>query len=221
MNLQKLAVAIFSLGAIVCGFSATASSHQTDSSTHITEVRPAEAPGEETEVEQLLSISAEDLIHHMGIFEPGEETSVQDLERRRDDVARFLDSQTGVRAEGELCEVEESEFIAFPGADGRVHYRQLWNCPFNSATVTLENRVMHNTHGGYRHMGTIQVGEDIFQTVFDSQFPTYSVYLDTVEVEDEEAESTEENGSPWYFYLVGGILLVAVIVMGVARVRRG
>ena len=169
---------------------ATAMAHQTDRAEFIAEVR-----GESGEVEVLMQISVEDLAHHMGHIGHGVAPTEAILEAARDDIAQYLDERAGVMADGERCQLEESRYVAYPGSDGRVHYYQGWQCPSWSNEVTFVNRVMVDKHGGYRHHGVIQLGEDVLQTVFDQNYPTYSVYPEAeAEAESEgDAEVAEEE----------------------------
>lgn len=211
----------------VCLFGISAWAHQTDSSLHVTEIRPATG-----EVEQLISISVEDLAHHMGFDTEGSFPPPHVLEAERQRIANYFEAHTPVSADGEDCDLRNEDFIGFPGQDGRIHYHQQWQCPRGASEVTLKNSILHGGHhGGYRHLARIQVGDDIFPTVFDPNFPTYTVHIgpggSALAEEDAQAPADGEEESPLKFFLLENIvfvlvLLVAlVIVINMGRRKRG
>jgi hypothetical protein len=180
-----LVAAISGLTITVCGWTATA--HQTDQSLHIAEVSP-----ETGTVEQLLLLSLEDLTYHLGVTGHHEVPTAAMVVEARPRIAEYLNAQTPVVADGNLCELRDGVFRALPGPDGRVQYHQIWDCPPGAREVTLQNRALFTTPGGYRHTGRIQVGEQVYTTVFDDRFPTYAVYVLSVDVEEEESDSDDE-----------------------------
>lgn len=202
--------------------------HQTDEAEHHTEIRP-----ESGEIEQLLSVSAQDLAHYMGHIGHHEEPTDELLDEIRDELREYFEDNTGVRADEELCELEDSKFVHYPGADGRVHYHQTWDCSAEPREVELANRIMLDDHDGYRHTAQIQVGDKIYRTVFDPQYPTYAVYpepdadadpqkpdgetgdVDREDQDPEAREQPEERGVPgggWWFVVIVAIIgLLAVV----------
>ncbi len=185
---RKAALLIWIVAVLSTTVVATAMAHQTDRAEFIAEVR-----GESGEVEVLMQISVEDLAHHMGHIGHGVAPTEEILEAARDDIAQYLDERAGVMADDERCQLEESRYVAYPGSDGRVHYYQGWQCPSWPNEVTFVNRVMVDMHGGYRHHGVIQLGEEVLQTVFDQNYPTYSVYPEPEPESDGEAEEAEDE----------------------------
>lgn len=200
---------IGAVGILLIG--AAASAHQTDASLQMTEIRP-----ETGEVEQLLSVSAEDLAHQLGFVDHGEFPSPGILATNRQVFEDYLNEHTMVRADQEECELRESSFVAFPGQDGRVHFHQLWQCPRGAARVILGNQVMFASHGGYRHTGRIQVGVDILATVFDRNYPTYTVDLDpSANVEEGlSGDEGDSEGTPPKERRIWLGMLAAALVVG-------
>lgn len=147
--------------------------HQTDQSMMITEVRPQTG-----EVELLFSISAEDLAHNFGLVSHGQFPSPAILGENRARFQSYLDHHIMVRTPEEECQALETDFVAYPGQDGRLHYHLLFQCPLGASAIVLGNQVMFSSHGGYRHQGRIQVGEEISMTVYDANYPTYTVNID-------------------------------------------
>ncbi len=185
MSMARSSSLLVAFSAIFFLSLSAAFAHQTEQAEQASEVRP-----ETGEVEQLFSISAEDLAHHLGAVEHGEEPSSQILRELRDEIGDYIDEHTAVIADDEHCELIETDFVGLPAADGRVHYHQKWQCPPRPREVAFENRIMIDSAGGYRHMGRIQVGEAIHPTVFDTRFPTYAVYPD-IDEEPSQAESAQ------------------------------
>lgn len=175
-----------------------AHAHQSEEATHISEVR-----AESGEVETLLQISVGDLLHHLGHLSHGQRVNDEALEAGEDEVAQYLDERVEVAADGESCELSESRYVAYPAVDGRVHYYQLWQCAPKPRQVEIANRVLFDGHDGYRHVGRVQVGEKVQQSVFDRSFPTMTVYPSTDEEEQErevaadvQDESPRDGGQP-------------------------
>lgn len=190
-----------------------AQGHQTDRAEQQTEVR-----AESGEVEHLYSLSAHDLLHHLGELGHDDEVTQEILDEHRGALKDYIDEHTLVEADGEACERGESAFVFYPGDDGRVHYHQEWECAGGAEEIEIHNRVMLDMHhGGYRHMARIQMGDEIYPTVFDPSYPSYSVYpgegaaaeTDGVEVVDEGEEAVEERGGFGWTLVVA---LIAVVV---------
>lgn len=169
-------------------FAGEVEGHQTDRAEHNTEVR-----ADSGEVEQLLSLSPVDLAHHLGHIGHGESPPAEQLEAFRDEFGDYIDDHTGVKADGEVCELTEAEFVAFPAGDGRIHRHQLWECAVDPREVVVANRVMVDGHDGYRHIAQIQVGDDIYPTVFDGRHPTYAVYPGATDGEEDGDETPPDS----------------------------
>lgn len=199
---------------------AVAGAHQTDRAEQQTEVR-----AESGEVEHLYSLSATDLTHHLGFSDHDDEITQEMLDEHRQALKDYINDYTLVEADGEECELGEYEFVAYPAEDGRVHFLQLWECPAEPEEVEIHNQVMLDMHhGGYRHMARIQVGDDIFPTVFDPSYPSYSVYPGHGErsgssgaddAPDEGAgesagEEGDEERGPFSWALIASLIIVVV-----------
>ncbi len=158
---------------VVGSFVATgvADAHQTDESEHHTEIDASSG-----DAEQLLSISANDLAHHFGRVGHHDDVTDQQLQELREELAQYIDDHTGIRADGHNCSLEQARFIEYPGSDGRVHYHQIYDCIEEPEEVEVANRVLFDSHAGYRHTAQIQVDDRVYSTVFDQNYPTYAVY---------------------------------------------
>ncbi len=216
-NLWLPALSVFLV--FFLGFGALASAHQTDRAEQITEIRTGSG-----EVEQLFSISVEDLGHHLELTATGEFPSPELLARSESTIASYIDEHTDVQVGEESCLLVEAEFIAFPAVDGRVHYHQQWQCPPNPTEVKLENRIMLDTHGGYRHMGRVQIDDAIYPTVFDRSYPTYTVYPDTGPDIGDEAQQVESvssryiwNGLLHIFFGLDHVLFILALLFAVRK----
>ena len=176
-----------------------ASAHQTDRAEQSTEVRV-----EAGEVESLLSISADDLAHHLGAIRHGQQATQEILSGLRAELSAYLDGATGVDVDGQPCELVAGEFLAYPGGDGRVHYHQRYRCKPDGTEITLTNRIMVDGHAGYRHMATIEMRGALYPTVFDARFPTYSVYPEVIDDEVPGEESLSAAQRLWQT-ITGGV----------------
>lgn len=223
------------VGAVVAtiGFGVPVQAHQTDESEHETEIDV-----EAGEVDQMLRVSAKDLAHHFGHIGHHEEPSEELLDEIESELRGYFEEHTGVRVDGEMCEMTVSQFEHYPGGDGRVHYRQVWDCPAHPREVEFANRIMLDGHEGYRHNAEIVVDGEVHPTVFDPQYPTYAVYPDSqtdeagdesetqpgAEVSDSdrggESEAGDDNDGLPLWVMIGIIALIGIgVAVGWRRYR--
>ncbi len=181
---------------LIVAMATVSPAHQTAESEHFAEVNAAEGT-----VVQQLSIAAEDLAHHLGHTGHGEEPTVELLEEIRDQLHEYLDENTGIRADSENCQREDSEFLKYPGDDGRVHLEQRWQCPAGAEEIEFANRIMLDTHGGYRHTARIEYNDSQQLHVFDQNYPTTAIYPPSEDAEEEQqppqidpADQRDETG---------------------------
>lgn len=188
-----------------------AGAHQNHESLLVTEIRPASG-----EVEQLLSVAAEDVSHHFGLTEHGEYPSPEVLGQHKGEFTDYLVENLMVRTEEEECGLEKADFLAYPGEDGRLHLHLLYRCPREARRVILGNQVLFESHGGYRHRGRIQKGEEIYQTVYESRFPTYTVEISSEvnlgeEGSDFEVQAEEPSKKPTRKRIILALLAAALV----------
>ncbi|WP_230467669.1 hypothetical protein [Lujinxingia vulgaris] len=198
----------------------SAYAHQSDESTHLVEI-----DRESGLVEQLVSISAGDLAHHLGWVGHGEEVERAHLEEGAEELESYMVRRLRVWADEAPCTLEDSRFVNLMGQDGRVHLHVASRCEPGALAVTLENRVMMEGPGGYRHVGRAQAGDRVWPMVFDVSFPTYVVNLpveegvgvEEVDVASEETSKTG-GGAPGDDTLTGWMaaLIAAVVAVGVS-----
>ena len=233
MKSRKVVVVALAL-ILVLGQMATAAwGHQVDRAEQFTEVHPQTG-----QVENLYMVSAEDLAHELGHVVHGQAPTQDLLNELEEELGAYFDDHTAVRADDEPCELEEAEFVAYPAPDGRLHYYQSWRCPGGVHEIELENRIMHDHHhGGYRHLAQIKVGDEIYPTVFEPQFPAYAVYpqlvgdaeqaavveVERTEVEDDDAEeepSEEDEVDQSILMVLALLALLGVVGLIVFLERR-
>ncbi|TXC75467.1 hypothetical protein FRC91_12190 [Bradymonadales bacterium TMQ1] len=172
---MKRWASMYAGGAMVAGFllgMPLAFAHQSDESTHLVEIH-----AESGLVEQLVSISAGDLGHHMGWVGHDEELQRSRLEEGAEELESYMVRRLRVWADEAPCKLESSRFVNLMGQDARVHLHVGSRCEPGARAITLENRVMMEGPGGYRHMGRAQAGDRVWPMVFDVSFPTYVVNL--------------------------------------------
>jgi len=165
------------------GVTGVADAHQTDESEHHTEIDTSSG-----DVEQLLSISANDLAHHFGYVGHHDDVTDDQLQELREELTTYLDDNTGIRADDQTCSLERARFVEYPGSDGRVHYHQTYDCTEEPEEIEVANRVLLDSHAGYRHTAQIQVDGRVYATVFDQNYPMYAVYPESGEDVDAPAQ---------------------------------
>lgn len=176
--------AVFS---VVFGWSfevAQASAHQTASSTLMVHVKP-----ETREVDQFISVASRDLAHHLGMIEENDTPEVEQLRGAQDKLVAALSADLTVRNNGAVCEPVEEKLVMLETLAERVSFLKTVRCAENLGELVFENRVMLTSVGGYRHFGRIQLGEEVFTTVFDTKFPTYKMQVHGGEAAGAEAAS--------------------------------
>lgn len=154
-----------------------ASAHQTASSTLMVHVKP-----ETREVDQFISVASRDLAHHLGMIEESETPDAAQLLEAQAQFVAALSAELTVRNNGAVCEPVQEKLVMLETLAERVSFLKTVRCAENLGELIFENRVMLTSVGGYRHFGRIQLGEEVFTTVFDTKFPTY-----TMQVHGEEA----------------------------------
>lgn len=204
-----------------------AHAHQSDESTHLVEIE-----AESGLIEQLVSISAGDLAHHMGWIGHDEELQRARLEEGAEELESYMVRRLRVWADEAPCRLESSRFVNLLGQDGRVHLHVGSRCEPGAAAITLENRIMMEGPGGYRHMGRAQAGDRVWPMVFDVSFPTYVVNLpveeggavassdggtDETKAGGDVAPDEGEGGVPGWLKALG---ILALIMVGRTWVKR-
>ncbi len=186
----------------------TAQAHQTASSTLVVHVKP-----ETGEIDQFISVPARDLAHDLGVIAESETPQASQLLAVQDKIVAALSADLTVRNNGQKCETIEENLVMLESLAERVSFMKVVRCAEALGELQLENNVMLTAVGGYRHFGRIQLGEEVFTTVFDSQFPTYTMQLG--EAKSGAAHSAESGaiaslGSVFVRYLWQGLLHILI-----------
>lgn len=162
-----------------------AHAHQTDSSTLMVHVKP-----ETQQVDLFISVSARDLGHDLGILTESEEPGLMKMLANQSKFIAELSADLTVRNNGSECKAIEENLVMLESLVERVSFMKVVHCADELGELQFENKVMLTTVGGYRHFGRIQLGEEVFTTVFDNQFPTY-----TMQLNEGGAAATKGGGS--------------------------
>lgn len=188
----------------------TAYAHQTASSTVMVHVKP-----EIREVDQFISVAARDLAHDLGVIAEGETPEAEQLLAVQERIVSSLSAELTVRNNGVVCNTTQEKLVMLETLGERVNFMKTVRCAEELGELQLENKVMLTTQGGYRHFGRIQLGEEVFTTVFDNQFSTYTLQLGANGVASgagQEAGSgaTVSAGSVFVRYLWQGLLHILI-----------
>jgi hydrogenase/urease accessory protein HupE len=188
---------------ILLSLAAPAAAHQTAQSHTIIDVK-----AEERQVDFLLSLATRDVAHYLELIEEGETPSQALMEAAIPAIVTFLDGQAVARNGGEVCPTTEARIVRTGPITERINFLKVAHCEAPLREVVIENRVMFDAVGGYRHFGRIQVGEEIYATVFDQQFPDYMLHF---EIDDEGTIQAQLNlWTTLLTYLWQGILHIVL-----------
>lgn len=163
------AVAFLSL---MTGFAQQAPAHQTGQSMFVAHVIT-----DTGKIDTLLNAPPVDIAHAAqidpgddGIYDPAE------LHRSWPQLGFYTDPHIEVTNDGEPCEVVEHRTSP---AENPTEYWFLkaFQCPLPLGEVKLTNSAMAETTGGYRHIGKIQVDDDLHTTVFNRASPSFVLAL--------------------------------------------
>ncbi len=170
---------------------------------------------ETREVDQFISLPARDLAHDLGVIAESETPEAGQLLAIQDKIVAALSADLTVLNNGSKCETIEEKLVMVETLAERVSFMKVVRCADELGELKLENKIMLTAVGGYRHFGRIQLGEEVFTTVFDSQFPTYTMNLgDGVAVADGAnpgtSGATVSAGSVFVRYLWQGLLHILI-----------
>ncbi|MBA2663556.1 MAG: HupE/UreJ family protein [Bradymonadaceae bacterium] len=183
---------------------APAMAHQTAASTLIVHIKP-----EAREVDHLVSVSARDLAHHIGLVGEAEEPATEQLLAATATLVASLSADLVLTNDGVRCEAIEEKLVMTEGLAERVNFLKVVRCERPLGEVTIENRIMLTAPGGYRHFGRVQLGEEVFTTVFDGQFPSYTMHLGEPGA-DGGATATTSTLDVFVRYLWQGLLHIII-----------
>ncbi|MFU8807000.1 MAG: HupE/UreJ family protein [Bradymonadaceae bacterium] len=194
---------IFLAFTFVFGLAVPVAAHQTAQSNVLIHVKP-----ETRQVDFLLSVASRDVAHYLGLIEEVDVPDQELMEGATADIIAFLDAQLVARNDGVICPTTEARIVRTGPLTERTNFLKAVECEEPLGEVNLESRAMLDAVGGYRHFGRVQVGEDVYPTVFDTQFPDYILHLG---VDDEGGVTVETSALDTFLrYLWQGILHIVI-----------
>jgi hypothetical protein len=191
-----------------------AQAHQTGKS-----VIRCDAALDAPQVRCALSLSGDDLAHYLQ-FDPPTRAALQDPTHQ----AAALDhisKQLVVRNGKAICTAASAPTLAFdPAQPATIHVTLERRCPLPWRTLEVTDAIMVNTPGGYRHLGTLSVGEHQLVTVFDA------AHIDATLVIDGAAPGQETSIARYIqegvLHILAGadhVLFVLVLALGATSLR--
>jgi hydrogenase/urease accessory protein HupE len=170
MSLARRSIGFWLTIALFLVVTTPAWTHQTGRSTFVVHIKP-----ETRQVDTLLTCPARDVAHGAQI-DPGDDGLLEPVELQRDwnRLGFYLDRRIEVLNDGKPC--EPIEHRTSPSADPTSFwFLKAFECEEPLGTIAIENDAMLETTGGYRHIGRIQLGEDVHTTVFNRQSPSFEL----------------------------------------------
>ncbi len=92
-------------------------------------------------------------------------------------MARYLAERLKLSNNSWFCEVTEQSFLKKREARSkrRLFLRQVYRCAKPLEKLIFQNKILLEDTGGYRHVGRIQWGQNVYTTIFSRMYPTYSL----------------------------------------------
>lgn len=192
--------------------------HQTGSSTFVVHLK-----SDEGVVDTLITLPGRDVGHHIGL--DGDESGQVDLSELTPGYQKVVDEvRAGIRVTngGEDCvAVEEKSSPVHQSVDA-FWLLVAFECEMPWAGVEIENRVLSDVKGGYRHLAKVQIDDEMPSTSILGTTQT-SVTLELGET------STGVWDTVWSYFVDGvahiilgpdHVIFVVLIILMTVRVRR-
>ncbi len=109
-----------------------------------------------------------------------------EFEQAESRIGAYLGEHLKVSNNGLLCQVVVQRFVKNPAIIKRIakfvdrrrlYFLQKVRCQKPLENVAIENTILFEDFGGYRHYGRIQVGQRRAYTVFSRLYPVYTIHL--------------------------------------------
>lgn len=148
-----------------------ASAHQTGASNFVAHVK-----AEENQIDTLLAFPGRDVADEMGLdFDESGDISSTEISVQFPKLVERVSSKIEVSNDGRPCEVIEEKT-----SDPRQSVEAFWilkayRCDAPLSDVRIVNRVMLESPQSYRHFGKIQLGEEVYTTIFGAEGDTYEI----------------------------------------------
>ncbi len=130
------------------------------------------------QVRLVVSVSRDDLGTFLKLDKnKNKRISYDEMDGHRLAVARYLAERLKLSNNSWFCEVTEQSFLKKREARSkrRLFLRQVYRCAKPLEKLIFQNKILLEDTGGYRHVGRIQWGQNVYTTIFSRMYPTYSL----------------------------------------------
>lgn len=130
------------------------------------------------QVRLVVSVSRDDLGTFLKLDKnKNKRISYDEMDGHRLAMARYLAERLKLSNNSWFCEVTEQSFLKKREARSkrRLFLRQVYRCAQPLEKLIFQNKILLEDTGGYRHVGRIQWGQNVYTTIFSRMYPTYSL----------------------------------------------
>lgn len=161
----------------------------------------ARIDSEKRQVRLVVSVSRDDMGTYLKLDRNHDKRIDDDeLQGHRPTVERYIAERLLVSNNSRVCEVTEQSFLPKQElmSKRRLFFRQVWVCEQPLEQIVIQNKILFEDIGGYRHVGRIQWENQIYTTIFSLTFPHYRLDVRELRAASEASKAkqkTEQNTS--------------------------
>jgi hypothetical protein len=166
----------------------------------------------------VLSVSRDDLGTYLQLDRDGDErVSEQELEGHRPMIAQYLAKRLTISNNNQICAVTEQRFLREHElrSKGRIVLMQRLSCPKPLKNIAIENTVLFEDVGGHKHIGRIEVNNEIHSTIFSLIAPSFSLQLASPSTETAPLNPTTDlpdHTAKQLFIAIGWLSLIFLLL---------
>ncbi|MBH24103.1 MAG: hypothetical protein CMH57_06560 [Myxococcales bacterium] len=147
--------------------------HPTSMGNTLIHVKPASQ-----DVDLFASVARNDLGEYLKLDQDGNNvTDEREVHAQRDVAIDYMASHLRVTNGGQPCPPVETRLIPSSPDKPRVNLMMTARCAAPLGSVTIANRILFEDRGGHRHTARIQLGEEVYTTVFSREAPDYTLQI--------------------------------------------
>lgn len=162
---------VFGWVGLLLAVGSPAQAHMTSMGTLLARIKP-----NKRQVRLVISVSRDDMGTYLKLDRNADKRlSSVELQGHRPTIAAYMAERLVVSNNSRICSVTEQRFLKRQErmSKRRLFLLQVWTCAQPLQTLAIQNKLLFEDIGGYRHVGRIQHNKQVFTTVFSRMFPTY------------------------------------------------
>ncbi len=178
MNRRSKVIALaygFGIGLLVWCWMGSADAHMTSMGTLLAKIVP-----EKRQIRVVVSVSRDDIGTFLKLDKNADKRiNESELSGHRPAIARYINERVVVSNNSRFCSVTHQKYLRRREvmSKRRLFLRLVFHCGQPLKKIVFENKILFEDVGGYKHMGRIQSGRQVFTTIFNRIFPSYSLEI--------------------------------------------